>query len=287
MKRLLVLVIVLLMMIQTGIAEGEMDYRAIGSPARIFGTENGAVMTLLPGDESSVLCTVPERDGILVIGETADGFVLVNYQGQWGYVYWEYIDMMSSVGDISARNAMIGDDLSKVNGFITGFTRAQLAGSETGSGTGIAAAPESCAEKFAAQQLWLAGAECVEEGEFDDGNDIRISAEAVADFAAGYFENDVLSTSAGDDFCYYNSSEFAAGPFAIVTNISDIQDGIFAVKFNTYGMGSDWNEECAALTAEAAAEMYPENIGFGYAIISATEFADQDGYRLVDMIVRY
>jgi hypothetical protein len=283
MKKVIVAALALIMMLQTGIAEEAMDYRAIGSQARIFGTEGGAAITLLPGDEARVVCTVPERADVTVIGETAEGYVLVNYEGNWGYAYWEYIDMMSSANDAS-RKSVLPEDIAAVNGFISAFTKVQLAGSEWGSGEGIT---YSDVEKFAAYRLWLAGDECVEKGEYDGENDIRIPAEAIANAAAGYFDAGTLNAPAAGDYLYFDSSDFSAGPFAVVTDFSDLQDGKFVVRFNTYGAGSDWAYDCAALTADAAAEQYPEDMGYGYAIISASGYSDYVGYRLVDMIAVY
>lgn len=291
MKKFFIIMLVLIMTAaQAGIAEENMDHRVMGSVARVFGTEGEIAITVEPGAGDEV-CMIPERADVVVIGEMASGYSYVYYDGSYGYMPWEYLDMSGGIGGLSIMRQLTGEQAQALNAFITKCTRS-LAPEEGALVFSADAASQEQLLDFAVNCVLQNFPENVEEGEFENGNTLRVSDAAILEalgemLSVDQAEMDVALYPAWDgDACYFSQAP-EKGSFAIIENVYDMENGEFEVRFSAYGKGADWTDECLAYTAEEAAASFPEGIIDGVAIITASDIAEGDSFRLSSLIIAY
>lgn len=290
MKLLIALLIIACSMFMTGRSEEGDVYTATGNTARVFG-EGPIEVYYEPSDADEPFFTLDNKTEVTIIKEnTISGYTLINYHGQSGYVKSENLDMMAGVGGLSVYSSLSDDTKLQLNKFITRFTEADL----TYFGQGVFDVNDTTDEIMNRCAIDLGMFEDTLETEFGDfeyGNTKIYETDEIAQFVKDNFGVEVKTNEAAyltyhDGAYYYDETGGTMkGDFAIVTNVIDMQDGTYEIRFSGFGLGYNWDETSLAMSEEEARAAFNDFPGTaGYALISAEDINDISTYRLIKLV---
>ena len=290
MKIIIALLLVASLFVSSAVSENGDIYTAIGSIARLFGAGQIAVYSE-PSDAYDPMFMLDEKTEVTVIGENAEGYTLINVHGESGYVKSEYIDMSAGIGGLSIYSGLSDEAKLQLNRFITMFTETDLAY----YGQGVFDVNETTDEilnRCALDYMMLKGDAETEYGDFEDGNNLKITGTPdIAEFVRSVFGVTPTTPEAAyytyADGAYYTeiTNDLFRGDFAIVTNVIDMQDGTYEIRFSGFGMGYGWDEASLEMSEDEARAAYGDFPGTaGYALISADDIDDPATYRLIKLV---
>ena len=141
---------------------------------------------------------------------------------------------------------------------------------------------------FARDHMWYNARDAFEFGEYDNGNNCRVSDDRIQSIIDSYFlyphQVDLSETRFDYDGEYYYNCEtggsVAAG-FAYTVSVCPLGENTYFVSFLIYGGGNDWNNDVMDMSRAEIEEIYGEPDGCGSAIVYTEDVEKREEYRIV------
>lgn len=248
MKKLFVFILIAMMIAQTALGSENMIYDMIGNEGRVL---LDAQLLAAPDDSADVICSIPARNGIVIIGEMGNYF-LVNFDGKSGYIDGSVIDFKMGIGGITVYEKLTAENIEKINAYIAGFIDAGLAVPLEGS-----IDTHKCDESVLVRYAVLSAA--------NRGERADLTVSDVVNIVESLFDRTVDADNAASVTESVEIPEAFRETNVTITAVNDMQNGKYEVKF-CFDDGE-------------------ENRGYGFALISAEDIADCDTYKLLKLTV--
>lgn len=231
----------------------------------------GAEIARLPLGATAVLLDERAQDGYYRVGTA---------QGQ-GYVLAEYLEAREDAQAIAIDRELTDGQRADINLFLSNFTEVDF----DGTNGFFEARDEQAMVDFAIDHIWFNQADRLEWVEGKEGS-VRLDSELTRSVCEKYFgyapKEPVSSWCPKEDgyFCWSERGSHAQEGFAQVTSVSALGDDRYAVYFESYGAGEEWDNDCCGWTIDRARSQYAQD-GRGYAELLAGNLDDRGSYKLL------
>ena len=173
-----------------------------------------------------------------------------------------------------------GGEREAMNLFLSNFT---VVGRDIAFTSGEAALVD-----FAHDHLWFNDYEAFEYGEYENGNNCRVSDERIQEIIDRYFDGapqvDLSQSRFDYDGAYYYHAETgggANGGFALTLNVYAAGENCYYVSFLTFGEGESWGRSDLKLNFADAEMKFGVPAHGGHAWITASDLSDRSTYRMI------
>lgn len=256
----------------------------IGTLMEVVNCREYVTMRLEPDTSAEeVTRLMPGERVTMLDSQVRNGFCRVGSERGQGYVLVKYLSALPDEvdGAASIDSELTAAQRADINLFLSNFTESGFA-----SDRGYFDMNDNPAMiDFAIDHIWLNQpdkVEWVEDGEYN----VRLAEKAVEPVCEKYFGfAPVEHASRWYDLSdgYYRWTETGGHVnlgFAQATGVSRVGEDWYAVYFECYGAGEDWNNDCMGWTIEQAREQYAL-YGRGMAIFAAENLNDRSTYKLL------
>ena len=148
--------------------------------------------------------------------------------------------------------------------------------------------PDAALVDFAHDHLWFNDHEAFEYGEYENGNNCRVSDEHIQEIIDHYFEGasrvDLSQSRFDYDGKYYYHAETgggANGGFALTLNVYAADDNRYYVSFLTFGVDDNWDNDNLKMNFADAEMQFGVPAHGGHAWITASDLSDRSTYRMI------
>lgn len=231
----------------------------------------GAEIAQLPLGTEAVLLDEQAQDGYYRVG-TAEG---------QGYVLAEYLEAREETQAIAIDRELTDAQRADLNLFLSNFTEVDF----DGQNGYFEARDELAMVDFAIDHIWFNQKDRLEWVTGEEYN-VRLDSELTRSVCEKYFgyapKQPVSSWCPEKDgyFCWNESGSHVQEGFAQVTSVSTLGEDRYAVYFESYGAGEEWDNERCGWTIDQARAQYAQD-GRGYAELIAENLDDRASYKLL------
>ncbi len=276
MKKILCLVMVLLMLMGGAFAERGL---MLGDMLEVVNCNEFVTLRAEPSTKAEALARIPLGGQARWLNVCTDDFTRVLYEGEVGYVLSKYLEPMETAAiayeDID-EPAPGSEEYYNINLFLSNFTEqwfcapAGYCTSETLADTELV--------QFAIEHIWFNRQELIEDGEFGEEYNVRLSDQYIPAVCEKYFGAvpetlNPLYQDYIDGFYYWTETggHISSG-FAVLQDVRRAGKDKYRVDFAVYGDGYGWDESVCALSETEIAGLHPEylspNMSRGFAVIN-------------------
>lgn len=282
-KRLSVVLAVLLALTLAAGAAAEFE---VGDELRVVNCKEYVTLREEASTSADALARVTLGTKIVCLEDDGGEFVRVWTDGRQGCVLRQYLEDATTHGDaVTLTDAQRAD----MNLFLSNFTETNLSYYCDGV-FDVNHAPSAAMVEFAANHIWFNRNSEVEWGEYANENNVRLATKFINPVLQKYFDTAVDDMHAmyldldGEYLYWQETGGHVSGGFALLTRAEYVDGGLYRVYFDVYGEGEDWSNDVMTLTSGQAAERYPHFSRSGFAIVSASDLDDREGFRLIRFI---
>ena len=260
----------------------------IGTRLRVSRCDEYITLREAPSTSAAALARMPLGAKVDELYGVDDGFMCVCYQGKTGYALSKYL---TEADNYEGETVDLTDKQRyNINLFLSNFTEAgfMLNGCYDESYEDNAALTV-----FGIEHCWFNRPNSVEWGEYFDGNNVRVSEDAISSVVKKYFGISRFKpdhSRVPHDYRkgYYYWQETGGNTkmgFACLHNVEKLGGGRYCVWFNIFDMGNDWDNDVCYYKTWEAEEAYPTD-GFipqGRAVIDVGSggLGDRSDWKLV------
>lgn len=174
------------------------------------------------------------------------------------------------------------EELAAVNLFLSNFTEVGVRRIEEYS------VDHTELVDFAHDHIWFNNNSAFEFGEYEDGNNCRVSDKDIQRIVNNYFYDapqvDLSETRFDYEGGYYYHCEtggWTPDGFAHVVSICPIGEDKYFVSFMVFGGGEAWDNSVMDDTLDEVEAQFGHPNGYGAAIVHAEDLSDRSTYKMV------
>lgn len=241
-----------------------------------------------PSTKAGALDRVPLGATVTAFSAAENGFLLVHFNGQTGYVLSKYLEELDT--PVGTPVELTASQLADMNLFLSNFTESCLGYMSKGV-FDIQSAPDSMLVEFAVDHMWFNYHESrIEWGEYFDDYNVRVHKEYVPEIAEKFFGRKISEYAPYyvdfiDPYYYWQETGgHISDGFACTDTVRYLGGDRYYVSFLIFASGNIWDAEDTKLTIEQAYKKFPSYTKQGCAIVYATNLNDRQTFRLTRLV---
>ncbi len=238
--------------------------------------------------KARALDRVPLGATVTAFSAAENGFLLVHYDGQTGYVLSKYLKELPGLLGISIE--LTKQQTDDMNLFLSNFTESSLGYMSKGV-FDIQSAPDSMLVEFAVDHMWFNYHESrIEWGEYFNNYNVRVHKEFVPEITEKFFGRKISDYAPYyvdfiDPYYYWQETGgHISDGFASVNDVRYLGGNRYYVSFLIFASGEMWDNEDTKLTIDQAYEKFPGYTKQGCAIVYAANLNDRATYKLTRLV---
>lgn len=282
MKKLICCVLLaILLCCATALAE-------VGDRLKVVNCDEYVTLRSWPDTSADALARIPLGRSVSEVRQSINGFTLVGYRGQSGYVLSNYL---RSVEDYRGVDVDLTDKQRyNINLFLSNFTETGFAWNSSYDDEW---SDEAMLTEFAVDHCWFNRQNRLEWGDYFSGNNVRLPRDQIAPIVKKYFGLDIKPSKSlqyidyKDGYYYWEETGGHTNDgYACLDRVEKLDKRRYSVWFEILGVGEEWdNDVCYYTTSEAMRAYMPYDLGeipWGHAVINvgSSGLGDREDWRI-------
>lgn len=286
MKKRILSLILLVLMAASFLPASADDF--FGKEYRVVKCNEYITLREEPSTKANALDRVPLGATVTAFSAAENNFLLVHYNGQNGYVLFEYLKELPTPAGMPVE--LTSSQRADMNLFLSNFTEGCLGYVSKGV-FDVQSAPDSMLVEFAVDHMWFNYPDSrIEWGEYKNDYNVRVNKKYVPEITEKFFgrqisEYEPYYVDFIDPYYYWQETGgHVSDGFACTDSVQYLGGNRYYVTFFIFASGNIWENEDTRLTLEEAYEKFPGYTKRGSAIVYATNLNDRSTFKLTRFV---